>query len=182
MEISVWLRFAKAASSVLTPFVSSLVPPQQAKTTSSTDAPGTAADSTSTSKAMTASVPSLIQIKRNTGKATSDLYFKGEWACFTLENQALLTPAGTYGLEIYDSPHAGHLVPRLQNVPGRTEVEIHCGNVEADSKGCILLGLGSTGDTIERSRDAFNILFPKIQTALQEGPQTIEIIDPLLKP
>src|SRR5216684_5973699 len=93
----------------------------------------------------------------------------GVWECYTLENRELCIPLGTYPVEIYASPHAGHLVPILQNVPGRDYVEIHCGNVYTDSKGCILVGQAYNDDTIQNSRLAFAHLFPQIESAINNG-------------
>jgi hypothetical protein len=86
--------------------------------------------------------------------------------CVTLENGSLAIPVGEYPVGIYDSPHAGHPLPILQNVPGRDFIEIHCGNVPEDSKGCILVGLKRVQDTIEQSRMAFDVLFPMIQATV----------------
>jgi hypothetical protein len=49
-------------------------------------------------------------------------------------------PAGTYPAILrYD--HADHWRIELQNVPGRTNVQIHMGNEPNQSKGCILVGM-----------------------------------------
>jgi hypothetical protein len=49
-------------------------------------------------------------------------------------------PAGTYpGTLRYD--HSDFWRVELQNVPGRTNVQIHVGNEPSQSKGCILVGL-----------------------------------------
>lgn len=48
-------------------------------------------------------------------------------------------PAGTYrGILRYDKKDAWRI--QLDGVPGRTGVQIHIGNVVAQSKGCILVG------------------------------------------
>lgn len=48
-------------------------------------------------------------------------------------------PAGTYkGILRYDKGDAWRI--QLEGVPGRTGVQIHVGNVVAQSKGCILVG------------------------------------------
>jgi hypothetical protein len=86
--------------------------------------------------------------------------------CVTLENGGLAIPTGEYSVGVYDSPHAGHPVPILQDVPGRDFIEIHCGNFPEDSKGCILVGMRRVQDTIEQSKAAFNQLFPLIQAAI----------------
>src|SRR5581483_9746992 len=82
----------------------------------------------------------------------------GEFNCYTLENAAVLIPAGRYEVTLYESPHAGHIVPLLNGVPGRDHIEIHCGNVPTDSKGCILVGTEHTDSSLLASRLAFDNL------------------------
>lgn len=48
-------------------------------------------------------------------------------------------PAGVYTCCLYASPKHG-TVWMLQNVPNATYIEIHIGNFNQDSNGCILLG------------------------------------------
>ena len=48
-------------------------------------------------------------------------------------------PAGTYVCGIVDSPKYGSTF-EVQNVPGRSHILIHSGNVIEHTKGCILLG------------------------------------------
>lgn len=180
METSVWQLIVQAVASLLNPSNFLNNQRNQSNGGASQSAPVSDADSTSRSTSATGQPQSLLKLtrgQRTTNGAFGDMVCRDGWECVTLENLALSIPAGLYGLEIYDSPHAGHPVPRLQNVPGRSEIEIHCGNLPGDSKGCILVGSARTGDMIEGSRDAFNVLFPKIQAALQEGPQTIEIVE-----
>ena len=86
----------------------------------------------------------------------------GTYTCVTLENPEKVIPSGTYQITLYDSPHAGHKVPLLIDVPGRAEIEIHCGNVPEDSKGCILLGLTHDDNQLYDSRRAFQSLMPYI--------------------
>lgn len=98
-----------------------------------------------------------------------ELSVDGQWECFTLENRDLAIPLGTYKVEIYDSPHAGHLLPILKDVPGRDSIEIHSGNKASDSKGCILVGANHTTDILTDSRLAFAHLFPQIEKACKSG-------------
>jgi hypothetical protein len=93
--------------------------------------------------------------------------------CVTLENGGLAIPAGQYAVGIYDSPHAGHPLPILKDVPGRDFIEIHCGNFPEDSKGCILVGMKRVQGTIEQSKIAFNQLFPLIQSAIDRNERII---------
>lgn len=73
-------------------------------------------------------------------------------------------PAGTYDTTFYDSPAHGKVL-LLQDVPGRTYVEIHSGNYTDQTEGCILLGdsikyLNSDGiPDVTNSRYTLNSLF-----------------------
>ncbi len=49
-------------------------------------------------------------------------------------------PAGVYTCERYKSPKHGYDVFRLLDVPGSDYDEIHIGNYNSDSDGCILIG------------------------------------------
>ncbi len=59
--------------------------------------------------------------------------------CVTLERHDIAIPVGSYKISLYNSPVHG-LVPLLHDVPGRDMIEIHEGNFEHNSKGCILVG------------------------------------------
>jgi len=59
--------------------------------------------------------------------------------CLTLERHDIDIPVGTYPITLYTSPVHG-LIPLLHNIPGRDMIEIHEGNWEYNSKGCILVG------------------------------------------
>lgn len=64
-------------------------------------------------------------------------------------------PVGVYPIVLSYSERFRALLPELLNVPGRTGIRIHAGNTEADTEGCILLGLVQVdAHTIGRSRDA----------------------------
>lgn len=49
-------------------------------------------------------------------------------------------PPGEYICKVIMSPKRGYQVYELQNVPNRTNVEIHIGNTVLDIEGCVLLG------------------------------------------
>jgi hypothetical protein len=54
-------------------------------------------------------------------------------------------------------------------------VYIHIGNTAADTLGCLLVGLNVSTDRIDRSTDAFSLIYPQIVKAIQSGEQiTIE--------
>lgn len=48
-------------------------------------------------------------------------------------------------------------------------IRIHSGNTSTDTEGCILVGLDRLGQSVGRSRDAFNALFAKMSEADRKG-------------
>ncbi len=66
-------------------------------------------------------------------------------------------PPGTY--TCVRGQHQLHSGPietfEVTGVPGHTGILFHIGNTQADSEGCILLGLRRGGDSIYESRKAF---------------------------
>lgn len=96
------------------------------------------------------------------------------WTGVSLENPAVVIPAGTFTMEWHVSPHLNNAtVPMLQNVPGRTEILIHWGNVETCSEGCILCGLVQDGNAIDSTQTACQELYAKINAV---GIQTVQIV------
>lgn len=77
--------------------------------------------------------------------------------CVTLERHDISIPVGTYKVTLYQSPTKG-LVPLLHDVPNREMIEIHWGNYETDSLGCILVGMERDGFAIDSSKSAFQSL------------------------
>jgi len=84
-------------------------------------------------------------------------------------------PRGTYRVVRTHSARFERQLPLLENVPGYSGVRIHPGNTEANTEGCLLPGLaiGSDGESVARSRDAFSILDGVIKTALDIGAQVM---------
>lgn len=94
----------------------------------------------------------------------------GIFQCYTLElPSGLCIPPGTYQISLYPSPKFGRMMPLLNEVSGRTNIEIHWGNTAADTDGCILIGDTHSPDFIGNSREAFAVLFPLIQAAVKDG-------------
>ncbi len=88
--------------------------------------------------------------------------------------------AGTYTCERYLSPKHGYEVFRLLSVPGSDYDEIHVGNYNKDSDGCILLGrrvapsdIAESGDMITSSRNTFNA-FMDLQRSVDQFVLTIK--------
>ena len=93
----------------------------------------------------------------------------GDFSCSTLERHDIAIPEGNYKIEMYQSPTHG-LIPLLKNVPGRDMIEIHEGNFEYNSKGCILVGksrawIGGV-EGINASKDTLKQLTQLIQSSL----------------
>ena len=73
---------------------------------------------------------------------------------------------GRYKVTLYLSPDKGYKVPLLHDVPGRDAVEIHIGNSDADTRGCIIVGEYVGGyDWITNSKDEFTILMDILERA-----------------
>ena len=58
----------------------------------------------------------------------------------TLQNESSCVPAGTYIIRLDYSPKHGRQLYELQNVPGRSEVQIHAANFARELLGCIAVG------------------------------------------
>jgi len=77
------------------------------------------------------------------------LIFNG-FECYTCENpwkdnqpRISCIPQGTYTANLYSSPTPGRgIVWQLNDVPDRSNIQIHRGNTEDDVLGCIVVGKG----------------------------------------
>ena len=113
------------------------------------------------------------------GTLTSD---DEEFSCFTLEhaypdaiNFTAKIPRGTYTCVRGQHQLQGgkpFSTFEVTNVPGHTNILFHPGNTEADSEGCILLGLTRLGDQeVLHSVGAFNLFMDYL-----EGIDTFQLI------
>lgn len=120
------------------------------------------------------------------------LFIDGATECFTLElpleyngmenvQNKTCIPAGIYPVERLFSPHFNRMVPHVCNVPGRSEVEIHPGNVADDIRGCICLGEVRLSETmIGSSREACDAFNEKFESALANNETvTLTILNQL---
>lgn len=71
-------------------------------------------------------------------------------------------PSGTYKMILSVSNRFKKLMPEILNVPGFAGIRVHSGNTDADSEGCILVGLTRARDSIGQSRDAFTKLMAEL--------------------
>jgi hypothetical protein len=120
-----------------------------------------------------------------------ELYINGVFECFTLEDkdrgltqsmtlaqiQAIKVygktaiPKGRYQVVIqYSQKHQKDL-PLLLNVKDYAGVEMHPGNTDVDTLGCILLGQMRTTNSVLSSVKAFTAFFPKLQAAINRKEQ-----------
>lgn len=82
-------------------------------------------------------------------------------------------PAGEYICQRRHSPHFNFDVFKLQDVPGHDNIEIHPGNTENNSEGCILLGTFRQGNDILESKAAFE-KFMALQKNVDKFTLTVE--------
>jgi hypothetical protein len=110
-----------------------------------------------------------------------ELFIQQQHAAFTLENLADAIPSGSYKIALYPSPSWRRIMPLLENVPGRTYIEIHPANLASELKGCI--AVGQIQDLAEEeilfSDTAFLALFPAIEAAVEAEGCWITILEPL---
>jgi hypothetical protein len=95
----------------------------------------------------------------------------GTQECFTLEppekpdpqgNGTVCISEGTYKLRIRWSWEHNRQLPHVENVPGRTAIEIHIGNYPRDVKGCTVVGKTQLPDFVGQSGVAFATLMTKL--------------------
>ena len=116
--------------------------------------------------------PAVVLTRLNSGEGAGVhgvLAVAGVPVCYTLElpwrnNQPNISciPPGTYPFKpVHNSPKFG-AVPKIESVPGRTDILFHKGNTLQDTDGCVLVGLvcNNAGETrtIHNSRDGFHAL------------------------
>jgi len=114
----------------------------------------------------------LIEVKRDTFTADSTtgmMYVDGAYLCFTLEphwdqsqGKPYCIPNGTYAADLEFSEKNGFITPRLTDVPGFTDIEIHPGNEPKDTLGCCLVGYTRSTNFVGASRAAFADLLEKL--------------------
>ena len=127
-----------------------------------------------------------LLIIRNTFSEVStigNLYLDGEWLCDTLENPWLnnqrnisCIPEGQYKVRLRtarESATKDYLHLLVQDVPDRSLVLFHTGNTAKDTRGCVLVGIGSEQDLVKNSRLAMELLMKEI---LNLGGTNINLI------
>jgi hypothetical protein len=131
-----------------------------------------------------ASINLLIIRDTFTEKSTiGELFLNGERMCDTLElpwkdNQRSISciPEGVYKVRLRlarESATRDYLHLLVEDVPNRKWVLVHRGNSAKDSRGCILVGLGSQQDFVQNSTLAMDLLMKEI---LNLGGTNINLI------
>ncbi len=117
----------------------------------------------------------LIRRTRTEKSTIGDLFVNGEWECYTLEDKERIgdkiagvtaIPLGNYSVVVDYSTHFSRQLPHVLDVPGFVGIRIHPGNTDKDTEGCILVGTNKATDFIGNSKQAFEVLFTKIQEAV----------------
>jgi hypothetical protein len=101
-----------------------------------------------------------------------NLHLDGEWLCDTLElpwkdNQRSVSciPAGQYKVRLRtarESATRDYLHLLIQDVPNRDYILFHIGNSAKDTRGCVLVGIGTKQDFVKNSRLAMELLMKEI--------------------
>lgn len=132
----------------------------------------------------------LQRVDANSRRTIGELTIAGDdWRCWTLED-AIRTgpkvygrtaiPAGRYAVILTISERFQRILPLLWNVPDFEGIRIHSGNTEADTLGCILVGMKRTAVSVLESKIALGILLPKIRAAVGAKEHVwITISDPV---
>ena len=112
-----------------------------------------------------------------------ELFLNGERICDTLENPWLdnqrnisCIPEGNYDVRLRlprESASRDYLHLLVQDVPNRDWILFHRGNTAKDTRGCILVGLGSQQDVVSNSTLAMDLL---IKELIHLGSENIKLI------
>jgi hypothetical protein len=122
-----------------------------------------------------------LEVRRNRStirSTTGKLSIDSQLQCVTLEppltadpngNGYVCIPAGTFPLTIQWSPKFQRQVPHVNDVPGRSAIEIHIGNFPDDTDGCTLVGM-DYGDPIKPDYIRLSaVAFAALMTKLYAG-------------
>lgn len=111
------------------------------------------------------------------------LFIDDQFECYTLEDKyreitgepvetwkvkgETAIPLGRYAVQLLNSYRFQMVTPHLMSVPGFTAIEIHPGNTNHDTEGCILVGTQRNEDSISNSRIAFTALMARLQVTTE---------------
>ena len=125
----------------------------------------------------------LIRDTFSENSVIGELFLNGEWMCDTLENPWLdnqrnisCIPEGEYPVRLRlprESATRDYMHLLVKDVPNRDYILLHIGNSAKDSRGCILVGIGSKQDFVSNSTLAMDLLIKEI---LNLGGENINLI------
>jgi len=113
--------------------------------------------------------------------------------CFTLEDEHrdvkvmhhTRIPEGIYKLKLrdYGGHHTKYLkrygeewhkgMIQVMDVPGFTDILVHCGNTHEHTSGCILVGDSLSPRFLGSSRDAYARMYPSVSKELSNGQEVV---------
>lgn len=116
-----------------------------------------------------------------------------EFLCFTLEDEHRAVkvkhetriPEGLYKLKLrkHGGFHRSYLerygkewhkgMIQVMDVPGFTDILVHCGNTDEDTSGCILVGDSLSPRFLGSSRDAYAKIYPQVTEHLLQGEEVV---------
>jgi len=129
----------------------------------------------------------LYRVRLSNTTTQGEMLIGGKWECFTLEDKRrgadeaklwskTAIPEGYYKVILDYSQRFCRIMPHILDVQGFEGIRIHPGNTEADTSGCILVGLNRSPDYVGHSRMAFNRLMAKLEDSVSNNEEiTIEI-------
>lgn len=123
----------------------------------------------------------ITRTKKTTDGIFGTLFIDNNFfKCFTCENLAKAINPGTYNVKFDYSPRFNRTMPHLL-VPDRDAlaggdagIRIHWGNNPSNYEGCIGVGNGQEGDSIDNTVSTFNELYAVI---CKEEGLTIQIVE-----
>lgn len=98
------------------------------------------------------------------GQIFGRLYVDGVYRMDTLERKGVEIPSGKYPVVVSHSPHFNRDLPHIQEIPDRTAIEIHAGNLVGETRGCVLVGRTRNGPAIFGSLSALAELMKYFET------------------
>lgn len=126
----------------------------------------------------------LNRIYKGKDYTIGKLFINNKYFCDTLEDAVrpdgmkvygkTAIPAGTYKVELTESPRFRCLMPLICDVPNFTGVRIHSGNTAEDTDGCVLVGFNKVKGKVINSRETFGKLLSLMYWTERKG-ETFEI-------
>ena len=125
----------------------------------------------------------LIRNKFSENSVIGELFLNGERMCDTLENPWInnkknvsCIPRGEYKVRLRlprESATRDYIHLLVEDVENRSYILFHRGNTAKDTRGCILVGLGSQQDVVHNSLLAMDLL---IKEVIHLGGENINLI------